>query len=391
MPTKPSRFTEVLPPPATTTRSRPRKLTSMSSISSLSNIFSRRRSSNHTFLKPSNHTVLKPSISATTLAPSTIISSSPTPPFSTPAEKPQTPGLSPPPLSRLPEGTAAAAYTSTTTTTTSREAESTSPQQRQRHRVRAFTARPSPPVTPRSGSGSESGRGMRRKLENIAEATTTTKMYPQTPRKVAFLDPPVMMISPAPRRQTLATTTPLLMTTTTPPDDGVALPSINIRQITGTQPPAYWAGRFSALNDRFRNEEMDESCSFATEQQKQKQQGQGRSISIGGGFRRLESKMSLSPDERRVRRVFIHLNSLCATEEARDSLKVFQEQFLRANKDMQQLSSGLSSMAGDSTSFTGAGGLLGAKKNRLEKNAAAGGGGGGVRVFKKFLSRKSLA
>ena len=60
---------------------------------------------------------------------------------------------------------------------------------------------------------------------------------------------------------------------------------------------------------------------------------------------------------------------------------------MKANKDLQPIFSGLSMIG--STSCNGVG-LLGGNRNRMEKNGAAG-GGGGVRVFKKFLTRKSLA
>ncbi len=58
------------------------------------------------------------------------------------------------------------------------------------------------------------------------------------------------------------------------------------------------------LNDRFRNEEFKVEDRHVDEDDAETQ------------------RYSLSADELRVRRVFIHLTSLCQTEEARESLMV---------------------------------------------------------------------
>ncbi|KAI9715176.1 MAG: hypothetical protein M1812_006155 [Candelaria pacifica] len=84
----------------------------------------------------------------------------------------------------------------------------------------------------------------------------------------------------------------------------------SVQQIKEAMPSAYWCGRFMTLNDRFRNEEfnVEERHDFETE------------------------RYALSTDELRVRRVFIHLDALCLTEEARASLMEFQEKYALMNE-----------------------------------------------------------
>lgn len=64
-------------------------------------------------------------------------------------------------------------------------------------------------------------------------------------------------------------------------------------------PNGYWSGRLMALSDRFRTEEMQNSSSFNR---------------VG----------SMHDDTRRIRRVFVHLNSLCQTDIAKASLAAFK-------------------------------------------------------------------
>ncbi|KAI9846791.1 MAG: hypothetical protein M1837_003640 [Sclerophora amabilis] len=117
----------------------------------------------------------------------------------------------------------------------------------------------------------------------------------------------------------------------------------NVRQIKGRQTFSYWCGRFSALNDRFRSEELDieilspqifEDCSednednndndkiTAAEDEKAKQARE-----------RMSRSRNMGRDERRIRRVFLHLYSLCSTEEARESLMAFQQAYVKHERD----------------------------------------------------------
>ncbi|KAA6412783.1 MAG: hypothetical protein FRX48_03775 [Lasallia pustulata] len=77
----------------------------------------------------------------------------------------------------------------------------------------------------------------------------------------------------------------------------------NPRHIFTAMPSGYWAGRLMALSDRFRTEEMHDSSSFHR---------------VG----------SMHNDERRTRRVFVHLNSLCQTDQAKASLAAFREAYM---------------------------------------------------------------
>ncbi|KAK4902843.1 hypothetical protein LTR27_000782 [Elasticomyces elasticus] len=77
--------------------------------------------------------------------------------------------------------------------------------------------------------------------------------------------------------------------------------------ITKAQPVVYWCARFSALNDRYRNDEL---------------------LLHLGASKTVSDKMhSAEANTRRMRRALEHLHSLCATEEARESFVVFQLQF----------------------------------------------------------------
>ncbi|KAI7463617.1 hypothetical protein KC351_g15813 [Hortaea werneckii] len=73
------------------------------------------------------------------------------------------------------------------------------------------------------------------------------------------------------------------------------------------EPVAYWCGRFSAIADRYRNEELLAHL----------------------GSPRASSDQMHTPDAniRRMRRALEYLHSLCMTQEARESFVVFQLQF----------------------------------------------------------------
>ncbi|KAI9846543.1 MAG: hypothetical protein M1830_007442 [Pleopsidium flavum] len=105
----------------------------------------------------------------------------------------------------------------------------------------------------------------------------------------------------------------------------------NVRQVKEAQPYSYWCGRFSALNDRFRMEDIsDSSTTLCTDS------------SSHTNHHPMSPKVD--DEERRIRRVFIHLNSLCLTEEAKASLREFQIAFEK--KEAKGLMAGV---AGDAS------------------------------------------
>ena len=77
-------------------------------------------------------------------------------------------------------------------------------------------------------------------------------------------------------------------------------------------PAGYWGGRLMALSDRFRTEELQDSSSFHR---------------VG----------SMHDDGSRMRRVFIHLSSLCQSEEAKESLAAFKEAYEKRMEDEQSM------------------------------------------------------
>ncbi|KAK0843284.1 hypothetical protein LTR03_008789 [Friedmanniomyces endolithicus] len=84
-------------------------------------------------------------------------------------------------------------------------------------------------------------------------------------------------------------------------------PQLTLSQITTAEPVPYWCGRFSALNDRYRNDEL--------------------ALHLGASKAQSDKMHSAEANTRRMRRALERLHSLCATPEARESLVVFQLQF----------------------------------------------------------------
>ncbi|KAK1057046.1 hypothetical protein LTR74_014435 [Friedmanniomyces endolithicus] len=87
----------------------------------------------------------------------------------------------------------------------------------------------------------------------------------------------------------------------------VLSPSRSAQQITTAEPVPYWCGRFSALNDRYRNDEL--------------------ALHLGASKAQSDKMHSAEANTRRMRRALERLHGLCATAEARESLVVFQLQF----------------------------------------------------------------
>lgn len=83
-------------------------------------------------------------------------------------------------------------------------------------------------------------------------------------------------------------------------------------QVSTAEPPAYWAGRLSALLDGYRNEELAANAT-----------------ALDVTRTRAETDRLNAPGTTtaRIRRAFEHLYSLCVTEAARKSFVVFQMQY----------------------------------------------------------------
>lgn len=92
----------------------------------------------------------------------------------------------------------------------------------------------------------------------------------------------------------------------------------NTRQVTTAQPPSYWAGRFVALQDRFQNEILL-PANLAT------------LVSAHAGRSMVAASQAalLADEENRTRRIFLHLEALCKTSEARRSLRAWQVAYAR--------------------------------------------------------------
>lgn len=110
----------------------------------------------------------------------------------------------------------------------------------------------------------------------------------------------------------------------------------NIRQIHTAQPSSYWCGRFQALNDRFQHEIFEASLIdpirykqyiTITEYDTPKKSSVNMKDSCDQATtftRHMEDE-----DMKREKRVFIHLEALCATKAARHSLSEFQQLYAR--------------------------------------------------------------
>ncbi|KAF2769608.1 hypothetical protein EJ03DRAFT_89846 [Teratosphaeria nubilosa] len=84
-------------------------------------------------------------------------------------------------------------------------------------------------------------------------------------------------------------------------------------QITTAEPMAYWCGRFSTLNDRYRNEEL---------------------LGAVGSPKNDSDKIhNQDANNRRMRRALEYLHGLCATSEARESFVLFQLRLAALHKN----------------------------------------------------------
>lgn len=131
------------------------------------------------------------------------------------------------------------------------------------------------------------------------------------------------------------------------------------------QPSAYWTGRFVALRDKFQSESLaprnmqplfhahTEHVASINHQDRERRKIQRNKNNDNhhyprfntrlppsatssailqretGGERRLTDAALLLDDDERCRRVFVHLEAFCATDEARKSLRLWQQDYAR--------------------------------------------------------------
>jgi hypothetical protein len=88
-------------------------------------------------------------------------------------------------------------------------------------------------------------------------------------------------------------------------------------------PPAYWLGRFQALHDRFRAENLD------TDFLNSPALGQWYTTPIDDAPAVNDINSPGKSDELLAKKVFIHLEALCTNNEARKNLKAFQQAYAR--------------------------------------------------------------
>jgi hypothetical protein len=134
----------------------------------------------------------------------------------------------------------------------------------------------------------------------------------------------------------------------------------NLRQVHTAHPISYWCGRFHALGDRFHSEVLDTclldpkilqqyltgrtSSPTSPPPSKSKGRGKGKSkASEEDNTKKLlysSTADNIEDQDRRSSRVFLHLQALCATNEAKKSLWEFQLLFARIEGKPKLLPSG---------------------------------------------------
>ncbi|KAF6233825.1 hypothetical protein HO173_008037 [Letharia columbiana] len=103
--------------------------------------------------------------------------------------------------------------------------------------------------------------------------------------------------------------------------------SSNPRLIHEAQAPMWWLGRYTALSDRFRTSALPSPPSSPSRPQSSKTEFSSMNEPSQTGLTSASSSNANHPmhdTDRRNRRVYIHLRSLCTTEEARASLDEFK-------------------------------------------------------------------
>lgn len=102
----------------------------------------------------------------------------------------------------------------------------------------------------------------------------------------------------------------------------------NRRQIHEAQPPMWWLGRYTALSDRFRTGALPSPPSSPSRPHSSRTDFSPTTNGTSAtGLISASSSNANHPmhdADRRNRRVYIHLRSLCTTDEARASLDGFK-------------------------------------------------------------------
>ncbi|KAG6019724.1 hypothetical protein E4U41_003130 [Claviceps citrina] len=176
--------------------------------------------------------------------------------------------------------------------------------------------------------------------------TTTPRMGSSLAKRADVVPSPLTFTSSA------ATPTP---TSDTAPSPVASTPRADGRQIDAAQSSEYWSGRFMALQDRFLSENLedDDSPSQYSSPAEDSQWRDPKLLALG--HQSLTSSRNLltylapsnttsalttmttcnprrrqdDEDDTRRRRIFSHLDSLCRTDEARKSLRLWQQSYAR--------------------------------------------------------------
>jgi hypothetical protein len=160
-------------------------------------------------------------------------------------------------------------------------------------------------------------------------------------------------------RQTSGSSTQSAMPTSVRTNPPLPLFTTNMRQIHTAQPNSYWCGRFQALSDRFHTEVLD-ACLLDSEMLQQyvaassssppPSNSKGRGKAKSKGVKETEETQKIlhstttdnitEDHDRRSNRAFVHLQALCTTNEAKNSLWQFQLLFARMEGKPKLLPSG---------------------------------------------------
>ncbi|KAI0163921.1 hypothetical protein GGR57DRAFT_498004 [Xylariaceae sp. FL1272] len=216
-----------------------------------------------------------------------------------------------------------------------------------------FSSLPLPTKQPSDVSSSipkPKSRGARSVLSNITASLSRTSLVLE-PRRASTSS------------KTISTKSVESLTSQAP----TVSPSItaNPRLITTAQPSEYWSGRFMALQDRFQSETMLprnlDTLAHARTQSRSMPPPPGipRSATMNSFIpfksktRTSSTKFStrkeattdsgaslLLDEDNRTRRVFVHLEAMCMTPEARESLHAWQQAYARRNEKEYLLTEG---------------------------------------------------
>ncbi|KAI1803327.1 hypothetical protein F4811DRAFT_554011 [Daldinia bambusicola] len=208
-----------------------------------------------------------------------------------------------------------------------------------------------------------------------------------------------------------AITTPTLVASSSTPSSATAVPTIpvhrNPRMVYAAESPSYWTGRFMAMQDKLRNENLRGQnlhtiTAAISEQQQQaaaaitQPSGSGddafptsysmadmpgvtAQLLSGEAVAAVQAASAMTDDDQRIRRVFRHLEAQCANRSALDSMHEFQQDYARlvGKKGLLPPGSAWDDYGNHSNIGDGAGDDNKDKDKDQDKDKKAGGGGGG--------------